>query len=280
MTTQLLSQFIASHPKLLVLSGAGLSTESGIGDYRDNEGVYKRPPPMNISEFVGSAAARQRYWARSLFGWPPFAAARPNQGHRSLASLQASGYLAGGLITQNVDDLHQQAGHRDVVALHGRLHWVLCMQCQARSSRVEFQQALLRANPQLGRKVGQDSVTLLPDGDALLDDSKIAEFSVPGCKICGGFVKPDVVFFGDAVSKACVSRCYEMVAAADALLIVGSSVMIFSSFRFCRAAQQAGIPLAALNVGKTRADAWLDFKLAQASGATLAQVASELGCSA
>lgn len=278
MSTQLLTEFVASHPKLLVLSGAGLSTESGIGDYRDNEGVYKRPPPMTISEFVGSAAARQRYWARSLFGWPPFAAARPNQGHLSLASLQARGYLGGGLITQNVDDLHQQAGHRDVVALHGRLHWVLCMQCQARSPRVEFQQALLLANPQLAQSVAQGLVTLLPDGDALLDERKIAEFSVPGCTVCGGVLKPDVVFFGDAVSKACVTNCYEMVAAADALLIVGSSVMIFSSFRFCRAAQQAGMPLVALNVGKTRADAWLEFKLAQASGITLAQVASELGC--
>ncbi len=278
MTIELLTEFVASHPKLLVLSGAGLSTESGIGDYRDNEGVYKRPPPMTISEFVGSAAARQRYWARSLFGWPPFAAARPNQGHLSLASLQARGYLGGGLITQNVDDLHQQAGHRDVVALHGRLRWVLCMQCQARSPRVEFQQALLRANPQLAQSAAQGLVTLLPDGDAQLDERKIAAFSVPGCSVCGGVLKPDVVFFGDAVSKACVTNCYEMVAAADALLIVGSSVMIFSSFRFCRAAQQAGIPLAAVNVGKTRADAWLEFKLAKASGVTLAQVASELGC--
>lgn len=278
MTAQLLTQFIESHPKLLVLSGAGLSTESGIGDYRDNEGVYKRPPPMTISEFVGSSAARQRYWARSLFGWPSFAAARPNRGHLSLASLQARGYLGGGLITQNVDDLHQQAGHRDVVALHGLLHWVLCMQCQARSPRVEFQQALLRKNPQIAQSLAQGSVTLLPDGDAQLDDSDIADFSVPSCSTCGGVLKPDVVFFGDAVSKACVTSCYEMVAAADALLIVGSSVMIFSSFRFCRAAQQAGIPLAALNVGKTRADAWLEFKLAQASGVTLEQVASELGC--
>ena len=274
MSTDLLTQFVATHPNLLVLSGAGLSTESGIGDYRNSEGVYKRPPPMTISEFVGSAAARQRYWARSLIGWPPFAAARPNRGHRSLASLQSQGYLGGGLITQNVDDLHQRAGHRDVVALHGRLHWVLCMQCQLRSPRADFQQRLLRANPELV----QQTRTLLPDGDAVLENTKIAEFVVPSCNSCGGVLKPDVVFFGDSVGKACVTRCYEMVGAADALLIVGSSVMIFSSFRFCRTAQQAGIPLAALNVGKTRADAWLEFKLTQPSGATLQQVAAELGC--
>lgn len=270
----MLAEFIAAHPKLLVLSGAGLSTESGIGDYRDSEGVYKRPPPMTISEFVGGNPARQRYWARSMFGWPPFAAAQPNQGHYSLASLQAKGFLGGGLITQNVDDLHQQAGHQAVVALHGRLHWVLCMNCDARSPRAEFQQALLGANPGLVR----GSVTLLPDGDAQLGDDEIAEFKVPNCTACGGVLKPDVVFFGDSVPKDRVTRCYEMVAAADALLIVGSSVMIFSSFRFCRAAQQAGIPLAAVNVGKTRADDWLEFKLAQPAGPRLQQAATQLGC--
>lgn len=270
----MLARFIANHPNLLVISGAGLSTESGIGDYRDDEGVYKRPPPMTISEFVGSHSARQRYWLRSLFGWPPFAAARPNQGHLSLARLQSGGYLGGGLITQNVDNLHQRAGHQEVVALHGQLQQVLCLQCQALISRVDFQTELLRANPGLDH----GSVALLPDGDAELGDEAIATFSVPACRSCGGVLKPDVVFFGDAVAKVTVGRCYDMVAAADALLIVGSSVMIFSSFRFCRAAQQAGTPLAALNIGRTRADDWLEFKLSESCGPALQQAADALGC--
>lgn len=245
---------------MLVLSGAGLSTASGIGDYRDAQGVYKRPPPITISRFLGSHAARQRYWARSLFGWPAFNAAQPNAGHRALARLQEACQNRGepgfAVITQNVDELHQSAGHADVLELHGSLKQVECLDCGLRAPREALQQRLLAANAQLTATRRE----LLPDGDAELDDADFAAVVVPGCERCGGVLKPTVVFFGDSVPRSLVEESFSRVDAADALLIVGSSVMIHSGFRFCRRAHERGIPQFAVNQGRTRADDWLHAK--------------------
>ncbi len=267
-----LSAYIGSHRRLLVLTGAGLSTASGIGDYRDVDGNYKREPPVNMGDFVKSHTMRQRYWARSLYGWPAFSKAEPNSGHLSLARLQRHGYLAGGLITQNVDGLHERVGHREVVPLHGQLERVLCLDCGAVEARVDLQRRLQEDNRHLLGAAAQ----LLADGDARLDVADLRTFRVPECRACTGLLKPDVVFFGDSVPKERVQACYDRVAAADALLIVGSSVMVYSSFRFCRQAQQLGLPIAAVNIGKTRADDWLQFKVQQPCVPCLEQVAQLL----
>lgn len=246
---------LGGHGNVLLLTGAGLSTASGIGDYRDREGNYKRPPPVTISRFLASAAARQRYWARSAFGWPSFNAAVPNQAHRALAILeqQLGGFAA---ITQNVDELHQRAGHQRVIELHGSLRQVACVGCDFAQPRQDFQDQLLSLNPQLLGARG----ALAPDGDADLLDADYASILVPDCPTCGALLKPTVVFFGDAVARSVVAAAFDMVAAADALLIVGSSVMIHSSFRFCRRAQELGVPIYAVNQGRTRADDWLAAK--------------------
>ncbi len=268
-----LAEYIQRFPQLLVLTGAGLSTASGIGDYRDLEGQYKRPPPMTIAEFLGSHAARQRYWARSMYGFPSFAQAQPNAGHYALASLSAAGFLGGGTITQNVDSLHQQAGQPELIALHGELQQVVCTACQRLLPRSELQEQLLRHNPQHC----SGGVQLLPDGDAKLTQEQFTEFVVPACTACTGILRPNVVFFGDAVPKARVQACYDRVAAADALLIVGSSVMIFSSFRFVREIHNRQRPIVALNMGKTRADEWLSFKHGGPCSDALVAAAARLG---
>ncbi|MEM1231542.1 MAG: NAD-dependent protein deacetylase [Pseudomonadota bacterium] len=241
---------------LVAVTGAGLSTASGIGDYRDREGNYKRPPPVTISAFTASHAARQRYWARSLYGWPAFAAARPNAAHAAVARLEHAGMLAH-TITQNVDGLHQAAGTRALTELHGNLRWVHCMECAATVEREVFQSELRGRNEQL---LGLRA-TPAPDGDADLQDAQLDAVQVPDCAVCGGLLKPAVVFFGDTVPAPVVSAAYEQVDAARGLLVLGSSVMIHSSFRFCRRAKERGIPIYAVNLGRTRADEWLSMKL-------------------
>ncbi|MFK7914347.1 MAG: NAD-dependent protein deacetylase [Pseudomonadales bacterium] len=241
---------------LLLLTGAGVSTASGIGDYRDNDGQYKRPPPVTIAQFLANHQSRQRYWARSLFGWPAFSAAQPNAAHSALAQLQTQGY-ADHLVTQNVDGLHQRAGHERVLELHGNLHGVECVRCGTRTTREQLQAWLSANNAHLlGHQPG-----LAPDGDADLRIEDFSNVAVPDCRKCGGIVKPTVVFFGDSVPRDDVERAYDWVAQASGLLIVGSSVMIHSSFRFARRAHELGRPLVALNVGRTRADDWLTHKL-------------------
>lgn len=250
-----LADFIAAHRRLLLVTGAGISTGSGIPDYRDREGAWKRPPPMSFQAFTGSGAARRRYWARSLLGWPRFAQARPNAAHLALAALQAQGRVQA-LVTQNVDGLHQAAGSTGVIDLHGRLDRIVCLGCGQRSARTDFQHALVAANP--------DWVELpagiAPDGDADLDEVDFSGFVVPGCPHCGGMLKPDVVFFGEAVPRARVEAVQAHLDAADAVLVVGSSLMVWSGFRFVRAAAHAGKPIALLNRGLTRADGLATLK--------------------
>jgi NAD-dependent SIR2 family protein deacetylase len=248
------------HGRLVVLTGAGLSTDSGIPDYR-GPGPRARPgQPMTYQEFVSGPAARQRYWARSHLGWSRMGGASPNAGHRALAALDPEL-----LITQNVDGLHEAAGSRRLVALHGRIADVICLSCRRTSSRAALATRMVSANP--GYAEVHAAAEMRPDGDVELDDT--ADFVVPDCEGCGGVLKPDVVFFGENVPPARVERCYDAVdalAAGDALLVVGSSLTVMSGFRFVRRATKAGVPVVIVNRGTTRGD-------------ELATVKVEAGCS-
>ncbi|HJO35966.1 MAG TPA: NAD-dependent protein deacetylase [Gammaproteobacteria bacterium] len=250
-----LAAWLDAQPRLFVLTGAGCSTASGIPDYRDADGVWRRGTPMAHRDFIGSAARRRRYWARSLAGWPAFAAARPNPAHGALADLERAGRIVQ-LVTQNVDALHQRAGSQRVIDLHGRLDRVICLDCGVRRSRHALQQALLAANP------GWDAqqARILPDGDVAVEDD--AGFLVPACPHCGGILKPDVVFFGERVPPARVEAAFAALSEADAVLVVGSSLMVYSGFRFVREAIRLGKPVAAINLGRTRADDLFTLRLA------------------
>jgi len=243
--------------RFAVLTGAGISTPSGIPDYRDHEGVRRGRQPMMFQEFLADPAARRRYWARAMLGWPRVRQARPNVAHEALANLQAGGTVSD-LITQNVDTLHDQAGSHGVIELHGSLHRVLCLDCNRNSERDAIQQLMEAQNPYLA---GVDAVQA-PDGDTLLDSAFEARFQVPHCPYCGGErLKPDVVFFGENVAPATAARAMAAVEQAEGLLVVGSSLMAYSAFRLCRAIVDQGKPLIAINLGKTRADDLLDWKI-------------------
>ena len=262
-----LKRFIQERQNLLVITGAGISTVSGIGDYRDQAGNWKRPQPVSHQNFLASHAWRQRYWARSQLGYPSFLAAQPNSAHDALVRLERAGQLCG-LVTQNVDRLHQQAGHQNVVDLHGRLDQVICVDCRTLMSRDVVQVWLEAKNPWLQSQ----SFSPAPDGDAdvLTDFSSI---EVPSCDHCGGILKPHVVFFGDSVNRDVVSHIMGQVDSADGMLVIGSSLMVFSSFRFVRQAYARGIPIAALNQGVTRADELISLKVEESSTALDALVA-------
>ena len=240
-----------------VLTGAGISTPSGIPDYRDNEGVRRGRQPMMYQEFLAAPEARRRYWARAMLGWPRVRQARPNVAHEALAQLQGEQRISA-LLTQNVDTLHDQAGSHDVIELHGSLHRVLCLDCGRNSERDRIQQLMEAQNPYLA---GVDAVQA-PDGDTLLDSAFEARFQVPHCPYCDGErLKPDVVFFGENVAPATAVQAMAAIEQADGLLVVGSSLMAYSAFRLCRATVDQGKPLIAINLGKTRADEILDLKI-------------------
>ncbi|RRU18900.1 NAD-dependent protein deacetylase [Stenotrophomonas sp. 278] len=253
-----LADFIHRARRLFVLTGAGCSTDSGIPDYRDANGQWKRTPPVNFQDFMALPATRQRYWARSLLGWPRFGQALPNGTHAALAALEDRGQMEV-LLTQNVDCLHQRAGSRAVIDLHGRLDQVRCMGCEARSPREEFQHVLLGLNPGWAHLDAAQA----PDGDADLEGVDFGAFNVPSCPHCGGILKPDVVFFGENVPRERVAAVHDHLGRADAVLVVGSSLMVYSGFRFVQAAAKAGLPVAALNLGRTRADDLLTLKVEQ-----------------
>ena len=254
-----LAEFLLRHPRVLVLTGAGISTASGIPDYRDKDGVRRGKAPVQGPEFRRHDAVRRRYWARSMAGYPTLARAEPNAAHRALAQLGAAGQI-GALMTQNVDGLHQQAGSFGVLELHGSIHNVICLDCHAAFSRAFVQGQLIDANPGLASSAEQ-AAQAAPDGDAHLEPASLADFNVPSCVHCGGMLKPDVVFFGDGVPAERTTRALAHMDSADALLVIGSSLMVYSGFRFCRMAEQAGKPIAALNLGITRADAMLALKV-------------------
>ncbi|QEA12697.1 NAD-dependent protein deacetylase [Comamonas flocculans] len=273
---QALAALLRRHPRLVVLTGAGCSTESGIPDYRDLQGQWKRPAPMSFQAFTREAAARQRYWARSLVGWPRIAASRPGPAHVALAQLEAAGRVAL-LVTQNVDGLHQAAGSRRVIDLHGRLDAVRCLTCGHTLARADFQARLQSANRGWLPAHLPPDVRSAPDGDACLEGLDFSSFVVPACPACGsGVLKPDVVFFGESVPRERVQAAMAALREADALLVAGSSLMVFSGYRFARAAAEWGKPLAAVNLGRTRADELLALKLRQPVGQALGQLAALL----
>jgi len=263
--TRDLVAFLAASHRLFVLTGAGCSTESGIPDYRDLDGGWKHRRPVTYQRFVGNPAVRRRYWAGSLAGWERIAAAAPNDAHRALADLERGGSMHW-LVTQNVDGLHQRAGSSRVTDLHGRLDKVLCIACRTRYPRAPFQAALASANPAFrGLLAGAR-----PDGDAEVDGEALADFVVPECVRCGGTLKPDVVFFGEAVPPRRVDEALARLAEADAMLVVGSSLMVWSGYRFVLRARELGLPVAALNLGRTRADGGeLDLKVELPCGRAL-----------
>ena len=235
---------------VVILTGAGISTESGIPDYRGPTGLARRAQPMTYQAFAGSAAARRRYWARSHAGWRHITGAVPNAGHRAVAGLERRGLVAG-IITQNVDGLHQAAGAQQVTELHGSLSRVVCLGCRDRTSRAELDHRLRLANPGWAAS----ATAINPDGDAVLADDVVAGFQVAGCLRCGGVLKPDVVFFGENVPPPRVASCQALVERAAALLVLGSSLTVMSGYRFVRQAARLGIPVAVVNQGPTRGDA-------------------------
>lgn len=260
-----LATFLSRADSVFVLTGAGCSTESGIPDYRGADGAWKRPDrPVQFAAFAADPLARQRYWARSLVGWRGFGAATPNPAHRALARLERAGRLRL-LVTQNVDGLHQAAGSRKVVDLRGRLDRVVCLSCRHGAARDAWQRALAALNPDWAALDAPPA----PDGDSHLDHEDFARFQVPDCPSCGGIVKPDVVFFGESVPPWRHAQAMAALGSSDAMLVVGSSLMVQSGYRYARAARRAGVPVAAVNLGRTRADDLLTLKVDAPAGATL-----------
>jgi NAD-dependent SIR2 family protein deacetylase len=266
-----LKDFVERYPRLFVLTGAGISTDSGIPGYRDEDGAWKRSQPITLQEFLGSIASRQRYWARSTVGWPVVAQAEPNAAHRALAQLEAADHVSW-LVTQNVDGLHQRAGSSDVIELHGSIGEVTCLDCGTHHARASIQQRLIDDNPALLDVIAEPAA----DGDAHLEWHDLGSFRIPDCPNCGGLLKPAVVFFGENVPKTRVEEASHALDAADAMLVVGSSLMVYSGYRFCVWAQKLGKPIAAINLGRTRADPLLSLKVAAPCGDALTALAASL----
>ena len=262
--------------RIVALTGAGCSTESGIPDYRGSGRPARNP--IQHDAFMRRSEVRQRYWARATLGWERFKGARPNAAHAALAELEATGALAG-VITQNVDRLHHQAGSRRVVELHGALADVRCLGCGAHEPRADLQQRLVAANPSWTARAllelqRRDAVR--PDGDAELSVETVADFQVVGCRQCGGPLKPDVVFFGGTVAESTLTAAWALLGDAQALLVVGSSLTVYSGFRFVRRAHELGMPIGIVNVGPTRGDALAQARVAAPVGQVLPRLAAAL----
>ena len=264
---------VVTSGEVAILSGAGLSTESGIPDYRGPTGLARRATPMTYQTFAGSAAARRRYWARSHVGWRHIARAAPNDGHLAVAELSRRGLLTG-IITQNVDGLHQAAGASGVTELHGSLHQVICLSCGQRTSRTELGRRLEAANPGWDTEA---AASINPDGDAVLDDEAAASFRIADCALCQGVLKPDVVFFGENVPRPRVQACYTLVENASALVVLGSSLTVMSGLRYVRHAAKLGRPVVIVNQGATRGDPYATATLDAPLGQTLSALVRSLG---
>ena len=252
--SELLIQILREARKLVVLTGAGCSTRSGIPDYRSPGGAWTRHKPITYGAFVRSEEVRRFYWARSYRGWPRFAAAKPNAAHHAIAALDPHF-----LITQNVDDLHQEAGSRRVVQLHGRNRVVVCLECGMEFARADVQARLSALNAAWlenapWARLRADEADFAPDGDADVGREAVGGFRIAPCERCGGVLKPAVVFFGESVPAAKVTVAMERLDEADALLVAGSSLTVWSGFRFVRRAAARGIPIAIVNIGPTRGD--------------------------
>ncbi len=257
--------------RVVAVTGAGISTDSGIPDYRDAEGNWKRRAPVQFRDFVEKAGVRRRYWARSMSGWPAFESARPAAAHKALAMLEAAGRLSA-VVTQNVDDLHRRAGSRSIVDLHGRLSRIRCLDCGRRSSRTLLQQTLLALNANFESRTAD----LAPDGDADLEAVDYSAFEIPACTRCGGILKPDVTFYGETIPPQRTRQAEKAIGSADAVLVIGSSLMVFSAYRLVRNAALAGIPVFALNLGRTRADELLTDKVVAPASETMPALAKAL----
>lgn len=258
--------------RVAVLTGAGMSTDSGIPDYRGPDS----PPsnPMTIRQFTSDPAYRRRYWARNHVGWRHMAATRPNAGHRALAALERTGVVSG-LITQNVDLLHTKAGSRHVIDLHGTYAQVVCLDCGHTMSRAALADLLEAANPGfLERAEAVGGIAVAPDADAVVGDTD--SFRIVDCPVCGGMLKPDIVYFGESVPKERVERAYALVDDADVLLVAGSSLTVFSGYRFVRHAAARQMPVAIINRGPTRGDDLATVKLDNGCSPMLALLADEL----
>jgi NAD-dependent SIR2 family protein deacetylase len=262
----------------VVLTGAGCSTESGIPDYRGPESRWRDREPIHYGQFRRNPAARARYWAGSLTGWPRVAGARPNAAHRALARLEAAGAIVG-VITQNVDGLHRAAGSRRVIDLHGKLDRVRCLVCSTVEDRADVQDRLLYLNPTWrdeAAAAGDGDGTMAPDGDAPVAPERLAEFRVPDCRRCGGMLKPDVVFFGENVPRERVEAAWRLYEEAGALLVVGSSLSVYSGRRFVEGARRDGVPIAIVNLGATRSDEAAAVRVDGRAGDVLAGVTEAL----
>jgi NAD-dependent SIR2 family protein deacetylase len=262
-----LFQFIQQHPRLMLLTGAGISTDSGIPDYRDKKGEWKRNPPVQHQDFMKDEHTRQRFWARSLIGWPVMRNAQPNASHHAIAQLEEKN-ICQQLVTQNVDGLHNKAGSQKVIDLHGRSDQVICTQCANLYSRDQICEQLNQLNPEFAKL----TATVAPDGDAYLERDDFHLFQLTACSDCGGILKPHVVFFGDTVPRVRVDSALDALEQSDALLVIGSSLMVFSGYRFCKKAEALGKPIALLNQGITRADSLATLKLDACCGTTLAEL--------
>lgn len=254
--------------RLAILTGAGISTDSGIPDYR-GDGSPKRAP-MTIQRFLSSDGARRRYWAGSHRGWRMFDAARPNEGHRALADLERAG-IATGIVTQNVDALHHRAGSQRVVELHGTLHRVGCLTCGQIFDRVDLAERLEALNPWIDEP---DSLVINPDGDA--DVAHPERFIVPDCSLCGGILKPEVVFFGEFVPQGTFRLAADAVAPAEGLIVAGSSLAVNSGMRVVELARRRGLPIVIINRGATKADRHATVKLDAGTSSTLPNLAARL----
>ena len=261
----------------MVLTGAGCSTESGIPDYRGPTGVMRAREPMRYQEFVKSEEGRQRYWARSAVGWGRFASAAPNAGHHAIAVLEQAGHVHG-VITQNVDGLHGQAGSRRVIELHGSLHRARCLHCARLVDRESVQARIAKENPGF-LEAGTAARELAPDGDVHLSPEEVARFVTPSCEACGGPMKPDVVFFGENVPDHTARAAWSLLDGAEMLIVAGSSLAVYSGYRFVKTAAERNLPVVIVNRGVTRGDPHASLRIDAAVGATFTSVARDLGYS-
>lgn len=260
------------HLRVVVLTGAGCSTESGIPDYRGPKTREKTRNPIQYREFVSTEEARRRYWARSMVGWPRFRAARPNAAHEAIRELEEAGVVRG-VITQNVDRLHEKAGSAEAVELHGALAEVRCLECGAIEHRDRTQERLIELNPGWAAR---HAAEIAPDGDAELPRAVPQDFQIPACADCSGVLKPNVVFFGENVPKDIVTQAWRLVDSADALLVVGSSLTVYSAFRFVRGAAKNRQPIGIVNIGQTRGDEHAWVRVQARAGLVMPRLVGEL----
>ena len=268
-TVDSLSAILESHAPWVALTGAGISSASGIPTYRDHAGTWLGSQPIQHDEFISEPVKRQRYWSRSALGWPRVGAAQPNASHTALVKLEQAGLLTG-VITQNVDRLHQRAGSQRVIDLHGRLDQVKCLDCGHITTREAIQNWIEAHNA----LPNTSALKLRPDGDADLPGHYVSDFRIPQCPQCGGVVMPEVVFFGGTVPRPIVDECYQMIDASEGMLVIGSSLSVYSGLRFCRYAVDQGRPLIILNQGQTRADDFCTRKFSDTPFVLMAQCAN------